>query len=179
MPEDNDIKIYVRKNSGENGDFEALSEDIRRNKTNGNIEKAEALGVKMAQVTPEDKSLGLSSHTSASLLYQMRVLMTFTAEYKLRELIKSEFLSDSAVNAMYDYLKLNERGYYDNISDGGAFTFYLLALKKSGSASENIGARFADLCSTGSDEIKKIGADVFEISSELFSRMISAADFAE
>ena len=79
---------------------------------------------------------------------------------------------------MYDYLKTEEKGYYDNISDGSAFTFYLLALKKSSDTAENIGEQFAQRCGINSDEYVAFGAEIFNKSLELYSKIIDETEFA-
>ncbi len=180
MADDRDIKIYVKKPVSETTEFKCLTEEIQLHIANGNRDKAIALGESMAKVRPEDNVVDLSGfNMTASLLYQVRVLMTFVAEYRIQKNLVVEFLADSASSAMYDYLKANESGYYDNISDGGAFTFYLLALKKGGDAAENIGEQFSMLCNISWPEIVDLGKRVFTEGSEFFDRMISEVTFEE
>ena len=98
-----------------------------------NIDKAKALGKRLAKIRPDCKKLGLDiGRMPAAELYCVRVLLTFTAEYAVQKYVLSDTLIDAVSASMYDYLKAEETGYYNNISDGSAFTFYLLALKKSG-----------------------------------------------
>ena len=178
MADDKDIKIYVKKGNGETGEFQTLSEDIRRHISNGNRDKAVKLGEDMAKITPEDKALNLAGYNfSAAELYQIRVLLTFVAEYSVQMKIDVTFLADAVSNAMYDYLKSHEKGYYDNISDGGAFTFYLLALKKSGNTAYNIGEQFAMLSGINKSEMINFGADIFNRGVSFFSKMIDAVSF--
>ena len=115
----------------------------------------------------------------AAELYCVRVLLTFTAEFSIRNRIHSDILADAVSTSMYDYLKTEEKGYYDNISDGSAFTFYLLALKKDGAPSHNIGEQFAKRCGTNRIEYTQKGAEIFDRASELFSRMIEETGFEE
>lgn len=178
MTDDRDIKIYVKKGTNESAELESLSDDILRHASNGNREKASALGVRMAKIKAEDGVIDLSGYKlTAAQLYQVRVLLTFVAEYSVQKNISVEFLSDTVSTAMYDYLKANERGYYDNISDGGAFTFYLLALKKGGDTAQNIGEQFAMLCRINKPEFVKLGAKIFTTGEKYFSDMINNADF--
>ncbi|MDD6275428.1 MAG: hypothetical protein PUB20_01180 [Clostridia bacterium] len=178
MADDRDIKIYVKKDNEESGEFDALSEDIRRHISNGNKDKAVRLGSQMAAIKPEDGAVNIDTENlPAAELYQIRVLFTFVAEYAVRRNISDDFLADTVSAAMYDYLKTNEKGYYDNISDGGAFTFYLLALNKDGDIAENIGEQFANRLSINNDEIRNFGAKIFSKSYELFEKMIKNADF--
>ena len=113
----------------------------------------------------------------AAELYCVRVLLTFTAEYAVQKYVLSDTLIDAVSASMYDYLKAEETGYYDNISDGSAFTFYLLALKKSGDTAKNIGEQFAQRCGINSDEYVTFGADIFNKSLELYSKIIDETKF--
>lgn len=180
MAEDGDIKIYVGRKDSENDEFENLSEDIKRNIQNGNNEKAKQLGEMMAKVKPTDELTKESDiNFTASVLYQTRVLLTFVAEYTVQKNIEDKLLADAVSASMYNYLKANEKGYYDNISDASAFTFYLLALNKDGNMSENVGKEFAMRCSLKSDEIVKFGSKVFEYGIEKFTKLIEQSQFSK
>lgn len=180
MADDRDIKIYVKKPVSETTEFKCLTDEIQLHISNGNRDKAIALGEKLAKVKPEDNVVDLSGfNMTAALLYQVRVLLTFVAEYRIQKNLAVEFLADSASSAMYDYFKANESGYYNNISDGGAFTFYLLALKKGGDAAENIGEQFSMLCNISWPEIAELGKRVFTEGSAFFDKMISEVTFEE
>ncbi|MBQ8575448.1 MAG: hypothetical protein IJ447_05305 [Clostridia bacterium] len=180
MADDRDIKIYVKKPMSETTEFKCITEEIQLHIANGNKEKAVALGEKMAKIKPEDNIIDLSGfNMTAALLYQTRVLLTFTAEYSVQKNIAVEFLADTVSSAMYDYLKANERGYYDNISDGGAFTFYLLALKKDGDAAENIGKQFSMLCNISWPEIADLGKRIFTEGRQYFDKLINETTFEE
>lgn len=178
MAEDRDIKIYEGKGNSDLNDIQRISEDIDRNKRNGNIDKAKALGKRLAKIRPDCKKLGLDiGNMPASELYCVRVLLTFTAEYAVQKYILSDTLADAVSASMYDYLKAEESGYYDNISDGSAFTFYLLALKKSGDTAKNIGEQFTQRCGINSEEYVAFGADIFNKSLELYSKIIDETEF--
>lgn len=179
MAEDRDIKIYDGGKASEQNDLQRISEDLDRHKRNGNNEKAKALGKRLAKIRPDCKKLGLDiGRMPASELYCVRVLLTFTAEYAVQKFIMSDTLADAVSASMYDYLKTEEKGYYDNISDGSAFTFYLLALKKSSDTAENIGEQFAQRCGINSDEYVAFGAEIFNKSLELYSKIIDETEFA-
>ncbi len=180
MGEDRDIKIYVKGENSESGDFVRISDGIDRNRRNGNSDRAKQLGIRLAKVRPDSPELEpFCRNMPAAELYCVRVLLTFTAELSVRKGIPSDILADAASSSMYDYLKTEEKGYYDNLSDGSAFTFYLLALKKDGDTSHNIGEQFAQRCGTNSSEYTQKGAELFDRASELFSRMIEETGFEE
>ena len=178
MADDRDIKIYVKKSMTETGEFQAINNEVQLHLANGNRDKAIALGQQMAKIKPEDGIVDLSGfNMTSALLYQVRVLLTFTAEYSIQKNIPVDFLADTASTAMYEYLKANESGYYNNISDGAAFTFYLLALKKGGDAATNIGEQFSMLCNISWQEIIDLGKRIFVQASEYFDNMIKETTF--
>lgn len=178
MAEDRDIKIYVGGNRSESNDIQRISEDIDRNKRNGNNDKAKILGRRLAKIRPDCAKLNLDiGKLPAAELYCVRVLLTFTAEYAVRKYISSDTLADAVSTSMYDYLKTEESGYYANISDGSAFTFYLLALKKSGNIERNIGEQFALRCGISNDEYVNFGAEIFSKALDFFSKIIEETDF--
>ena len=100
----------------------------------------------------------------------------FMMEHLCRK-IEQEALADAVSSSMYDYLKTEESGYYDNISDGSAFTFYLLALKKDGDTARNIGEQFAQRCGINNEEYSDMGANFFIKAQELFSKIIDETEF--
>lgn len=178
MAEDRDIKIYIGKNAREANDFQQISEQIEQNRQNGNIEKATLLGQSLAKIKPDSSEMQLDCRNMAATeLYCIRVLLTFTAEYIIRQSVNSEIVADAISTAMYSYLKTAEPGYFDNISDGSAFTFYLLALKKDGDTAHNIGEQFAGRCGTGREEYINLGAQIFQTASTLFTDMINKVNF--
>lgn len=178
MADDRDIKIYVKKSMTETGEFQAINNEVQLHLANGNRDKAISLGQQMAKIKPEDGIVDLSGfNMTSALLYQVRVLLTFTAEYSIQKNIPVDFLADTASTAMYEYLKANESGYYNNISDGAAFTFYLLALKKGGDAATNIGEQFSMLCNISWQEIIDLGKRIFVQASEYFDNMIKETIF--
>ncbi len=180
MADDRDIKIYVKKPMTETSEFKILTEEIQTHISNGNRDKAIALGEKMAKTKPEDNIVDLGEFNATSaLLYQIRVLFNFIAEYSIQNNIGVEFLADSASSAMYNYFKTNEIGYYNNISDGAAFSFYLLALKKDGNAAENIGKQFSMLCGINRQEIADLGERIFTDGTRYFDNMIKEVTFEE
>lgn len=180
MNEDNDIKIYVGKNKADHVEFDAISQGIKMQIANGNSEKARSIGELFAQIKPDDDFQKQFNYDfSASVLYQIRVLMTFTCVYAVKMTIANEFISNTITSAMYEYLKKNENGYFRNISDGSAFTFYRLAVNKEGNVEENIGKEFAKRCSMNNAEVEKLGADIFKIKFDEFTQSLLSADFKE
>ena len=178
---DEDIKIYGKDTPSDGPDFDSIAEKIDFNKANGNEEKAEKLGEIFAQLKPTDEGLCLldpESGVSASVLYHARVLITFLCGRAIKTEVRDSFLVDTARNSMYDYLKKNEPGYYKNLTDGAAYSFYRLALKKSGDASLLIGQEFAKLCSAAKDErIIALGQRIYTNTTAYAKAVIEKCEF--
>ena len=87
-----------------------------------------------------------------------------------------ELLATTAINAFYEKLMVRAPEFYSNISDGGAFTFYYLELRKGGNTGANIGKAFAMLCDMETNEqIRALGTQIYETFSEYLKRQIDAA----
>lgn len=178
---DGDIKIYQKKSDAEASEFDGLVRDIDFHKSNGNTNKALELGAKFASLRPTDEVLGIldkNDKLPAEFLYQARVLITFLCGRVTRESIDEPILSNLVRNAMYDYLKENENGYYKNIADGAAFTFYRLAMKKGTDRAEEIGKEFAKMCAVKNDEtIISLGKKIYVNATEHVKKLLDECDF--
>lgn len=178
---DSDMKIYVKKSALEQSDFDGLAKNIDFHKENGNKQKAEELGRELAKLKPTDSELNISlskEDSTSAILYQARVLITFLCGRAMRENIPSQILSDTARNAMYDELKESEPGYYCNIADGAAFSFYRLALKKDGDKAAFAGKEFAKLCSAQNDEsLIDLGAEIYKNALSYITDRILKSEF--
>ncbi|MBQ8228407.1 MAG: hypothetical protein IJZ88_05275 [Clostridia bacterium] len=178
---DGDIKIYQKKSDAEAVEFDGLVKDIDFHKANGNTKKAQELGKKFASLKPTDEVLGIlrqEDKLPAEFLYQARVLITFLCGRLTRESVNDQILSNLVRNAMYDSLKENENGYYKNIADGAAFTFYRLALKKGIDRAEEISKEFAKMCSVKNDEaVLALGKRIYLNATEHIKKLIDECDF--
>ncbi len=178
---DGDMKIYQKKSDSEASEFDGLVKDIDFHKANGNTLKAQSLGAKIAQLKPTDEVLdilGENDRLPAEFLYQARVLITFICGRMTRESIADPILSNLVRNAMYDYLKENENGYYKNIADGAAFTFYRLALKKGLNREEEIGKEFAKMCSVRNDDtMVSLGKKIYLNTTDYAKKLLDECDF--
>lgn len=146
---DEDIKIYGKDTPDESPDFESLIEHIDFNKSNGNKEKAEKLGGIFARLKPTDEGLCIlapGESAEASVLYQARVLIHFLCGRTIKNEVKDSFIIDFVRKSMYDTLKKEEPGYYKNLTNGAAYSFYRVAFKKDGENADSAGAEFAKLC---------------------------------
>ena len=188
---ENDVKIYVskkemNKNASEfAGNFDA----VMRNRANGNIDKARRLGESLATMTPTSDGDGifvnLKDHLSPKffvqdILYQIRVLLVFACETILQIELPSELLSTTAISSMYHAIEEDTPGFYSNIANGAAYTFYYLAVQKGGDISENIGEAFAMLCSVKNKESFVLaGKTVWNIAVDIIEKEIEKVDIQE
>lgn len=188
---ENDVKIYVSKKemnrsaSEFSGNFDA----VMRHRANGNIDKARRLGETLATIAPTSDGDGifvnLKDHLSPKffvqdILYQIRVLLVFACETILQIELPSELLSTTAISSMYHAIEEGTPGFYSNISNGAAFTFYYLAVQKGGDISENIGEAFAMLCSVkNKDSFVLAGKTVWNIAVDIIEKEIEKADIKE
>ncbi len=178
---DRDIKIYHSKKSSEISEFEHLVKSIDFNRLNGNEEKAEKLGAFLAGIRPTDEGLNItvpSKEMTANVLYQSRVLITFLCETVVKNNIPDIHLKDTIKNALYDYLKENEKGYYNNIADGAAFSFYIIAINKFGEAKNAIGKEFAKLCGSAKNELLiSLGESIYSNTISYVESLIAKCEF--
>ncbi len=185
LQDDGDVKIFTTRSNDKNEaeDFILIAEQLEAQRANGNIAKAKALGEKLALLTPENEpveSLIDGRDLPPNILYQIRVLMVFAMHTAIHSHLHLPMLYSAAVNSMYDSLINETPGFYDNISDGAAFTFYYLALRKGANAEQHIGDAFAMLCGKeGNEKVSAIGALIFARISEKAVEEITALDFTD
>ncbi len=181
---ENDVRIYIskkdmNKNASEfSGNFDA----VMRQKANGNIDKARRLGAALATIAPTGDGEGifvnLKDHLSPKffvqdILYQIRVLLVFACETLIQMELPSELLSTTAIASMYDAMEKDMPGFYNNIANGAAFTFYYLAMQKGGDISDNIGEAFAMLCAVkNKDSFVLAGKTVWNIAVDIIAKEI-------
>ena len=191
---ENDVRIYVsKKEMNRNaGEFAGNFDSVMRHRANGNIDKAHKLGANLATIAPTSDGDGifvnLKDHLSQKffapdILYQIRVLLVFACETILQMELNSELLSTTAIASMYTALEKGTPGFYSNIANGAAFTFYYLAIQKGGDLSENIGEAFAMLCSVkNKDSFVLAGKTIWNIAVDIIGKEIEKAgieDLAE
>ena len=187
---DNDIKIYTKGADISSANLSTVFEAINLHRGNGNLEKAKLLGQRLSTITPESEKNGLSidfknilpqRFLSQDIMYQIKVLLIFAAESLLQVEIPVPQLATTAINALYDSLRETSPGFFKNISDGAAFTFYYLAMKKGGNITENIGKAFSMLCSVSknNDGCIAAGETVWNIAVDLVEKEIKNAGFID
>lgn len=184
---ENDVRIYVSKKEMNKSaaEFAGNFDAVMRQRANGNIDKARRLGEVLATIAPTDDGDGifvnLRDHLSPKffvqdILYQIRVLLVFACETLLQMELPTELLSTTAITSMYNAMEKDVPGFYSNIANGAAFTFYYLALQKGGDISENMGDAFAMLCSVkNKDSYVLAGKTVWNIAVDIIEKEIEKA----
>lgn len=184
--DDGDIKIFAKQSKQDDeASLIKLIEESNIQRNNGNISKASKLGedissliLNLDEIEDADfKSAVKSPVIDEKVMYQIRMLLTFSAESSLHRVVNTAILSTTAVNAMYDKLMQNDIQFYDDTTD--AFTFYYIALRKQNNIVERIGKRFSMLCGKENDEeLMKIGSQLYLIFCRIISEIIDRVDFA-
>lgn len=180
-PIDDDIKIFhPAKKDGAGADLAELALLMDTYRSNGNMEKAENLGKKLAELTPESICPKDAEKLNTNDLRQLRALMVFSAQISLHKYLPHQMLSSQAVNAMYKKISDDFPGLFANISDGSSFTFYYLSVRKNRNIEENIGKNYAMLCDRDDDEYYiSLGRRVFALTDVAVCDMIEEAEFKE
>uniref|UniRef100_UPI003FF09789 hypothetical protein n=1 Tax=Candidatus Fimivicinus sp. TaxID=3056640 RepID=UPI003FF09789 len=189
--DDSDMKIFGVKESpdvSDGAEVQALAQEMKRQRLNGNSERAKQLGIRLAALAPDsadEDSLDLirllgDPLPATEIMCQIRILLIFTAESCLHLYTPTPLLATTAVNALYDKLIEDDPGFYDTISNGAAFSFYYLALRHSGKTDENIGMTFAMLCGEEHDAaLIQLGERVYQYVTRKVREIIDGIQFAE
>ena len=178
---DDDIKIFhPAKNSGAGADLAELALLMDAYRSNGNMEKAKALGEKLADLSPESLCPKDSAKLNTNEVRLLRALMVFSAQISLHKYLPHQMLSSQAVNAMYAKIAKTHPGLFDNLSDGSSYTFYYLSVRKNRNVEENIGKNYALLCDRDNDEFyEALGTRVYTMTDMLVCDLIEDSEFKE
>ncbi|MGP1361921.1 MAG: hypothetical protein ACTTK5_05775 [Candidatus Fimenecus sp.] len=168
-----DVKIFSAKKAkaekiqtvNNNIDELSLIKEMDSERSNGNLAKAKNLGLNLANIFIDEKSIneGLQEligtlETNKEILFQIRILMVFGAEREIGRLLKKALLCSTAINALHDKIHDDNLNFYNKFSDGAEYSFYYLALKSSGDIVKSIGRSFAMLCGRENDfRYKELG----------------------
>lgn len=174
-----DIKIYKNEEKDDNSDLSMVLEAMKEHRANGNIDKAKKLGQRLSNLKIDFEKLVSPKFLKSDIIYQIKVLFAFAAEANVQMLVGSPLLATTAINAMYDAIQAKSSGFYENISDGVAFTFYYSAVKEGGDISRNVGEAFAMLCSVKENEsFIETGKMLYETATKIVSEEVENTEFA-
>ena len=184
MFDDEDIKIFGGPKIENEADvLIRIVEIMKKQRANGNMDRAKDLGIKIARqiYSPENINSTVADaikgyKDNEDVYEQIKMLVTFAAEAQIHLLLEKYSVSTMAVNSLYDELITLDEDLYDNITN--AFTFYYLELRKGGDVSALLGKRFAKLCGDGSnEELITLGSEIFTTISEIIKEEIEATEF--
>ena len=184
--DDSDVKIFGEKKKDSFDDVSIIVE-MNKQRSNGNSEKSRKLGKYLASIFIDEPQLLTDLEEEVGeinrdddTMYQIKVLLVFTAEYCLTHYLPSPLVSNTAVNAMYSSIMKNAAEFYDKLDDAAEYSFYYLAVRKEVDISENIGKSFAMLCGKENDDyFLNLGKQLFEIAKYEIKKTIKKYDFAE
>lgn len=184
--DDSDVKIF---NDEKKDSFDEVSiiAEMTKNRSNGNSQKAKELGKTLAErFVDEPHLLSDLEHEVGEIqrdddtMYQMKVLLAFSAEYSINRLLVSPLLANTAVNALYDTVKKKAFDFYDRLDDAAEYSFYYLAVRKGVDIPQNIGVSFAMLCGKENDEYyKNLGKRLFEVAIYEIEKTINSVGFVK
>ena len=186
---DNDIKIFrpeQQAGSKPCDDLEALAAQTEQLRESGDLTRAKRLGRELAALSAQSPELGelarSFARSGAALALtpeqeqNLHVLMVFSGQQALRELLP-RLLAEAAVTAMNNFLINRSKAFWDTISDGSAFTQYLLAAQKTSERDTSIGVAFARVCGQEDNpDLRALGAALFNTARELVIARWEAGD---
>jgi len=170
-----DIKIFAAEAAAAHhaGELDSLAAQTEALRESGNLDAAKRLGRELAALAAQSPELqGISQSFGFTLTpareQQLHVLMVFSGQHALLSQLP-ELLAEAAVTAMNNYLINREKAFWDTISDGRAFTQYLLAAPmRSDPQAETVGGAFARMCGQEDNpDLRRLGATVFDTAAEL------------
>ncbi len=186
MNEDYDIKIFSPVKKAETPEKVTIADEMKRQVISGNVQKARALGKKIAESFKEsaDKNelfnvsikCGIKEFTRA-VKDQAIILSVFAAEYMLSNYIKDPILSTTAISELYDTLTEDSPALYGKLLSSTAFSFYYMNIDADNISTEVIGKTFAVLCDDDNNEsLFCYGKTVFEMSCESYKAEIDTTN---
>ncbi len=186
--DDSDVKIFTDSDTSEESSHEVhIIAEMTKHRSNGNILKAKQLGKHLAEIFVDEPSL-LSQlegevgkiQRDDNTMYQIKVLLIFTAEYCINHYLPAMLLSNTAVNSLYDTVIKKAQSFYERLDDAAEYSFYYLAVRKGIDISKNIGVSFAMLCGADKNEYyTNLGKRLFEVAEHEIQKIIDRFDFVK
>ena len=173
---DNDIKIFGIPASRGIEDLDSLAAQTERLRESGSLDSAKRLARELAAFSAKSPELRDLAESAGIALtpereQQLHVMMVFSAQYALREVIAPQLLAEAAITTMNNYLINRSKEFWDTISDGSAFTQYLLAARApQGQQPALMGEAFARVCGQEDNtDLQQLGAAIFTTAKELIA----------
>ena len=171
-----DIRIFVSEAAEKpqaEEDLDTLAAETEALRESGNLDTAKRLGRELASLSAQSPELTALAQSFGFALNparerQLQVLMVFSGQHALRAQL-TQLLSEAAVTAMNNYLINYAKPFWDTISDGSAFTQYLLvAPMHKATQAQAVGDAFARMCGQEDNtDLHRLGSTLFATAAEL------------
>lgn len=156
-----DIKIKRDRDSEETYrqelvETESIVAMLYNQKENGNIDRARALGIQMAEQVDADDGefcFGYDAKENDSVVLQRRMLLAFTVKRGFELFCPNMIVAKTANNQFFDIIRKNSPHIYADIQANGAFSYYTLCVRDCKEAEKCIGDTFAELAGHSGDEV--------------------------
>ena len=185
--EDSDIKIFGKEQNAGNDELKFIAL-MEKERSNGNIDEAVRLGDYLSDIFLDEEGLLQrlapfigNTDFPRDVLFQIKILMFFTAEYTINRVLPNTILTSTAVNALYGNIKNGDSAFYTEFSDGAEYGFYYLAMRKeSQSVITEIGKAFAMLCGKEDDQsFVELGKKLFNLVSDEVADITNMFNFVD
>lgn len=181
--DDSDIKIAGEEKKAPVDDSLKEAEELRKQKENGNLERARRLGQLLSKDIIRldgESSFGEDEEESCEVRMQRRLLLAFAACYGVDVFVENKMVGKVAVNSFYDTLKKSLPAFYDDLSGSGAFSFYYLSVRRGGNVEKNIGKTFAMLSGKEDDSVlSELGEALFIRFTDVIEKTIESVNFVK
>ena len=131
--DDSDIKIVPDKPSKVFDMSEGAAYAFIREKTNGNMEKARALGKRFAGELTAGRTgvaqFGVGAFDDQDTLAQRNVLFAFIVGRVIEEMAPNSIVAQSAMSAFYETIERTSPEIYQQISDSAALSLYIFSAR--------------------------------------------------
>ena len=135
--DDSDVKIFTDSDTSEEASNELyVIAEMTKHRSNGNIMKAKDLGKHLAEIFVDEPNLLSQLESEVGKIecddddmYQIKVLLVFTAEYCINHLLPATLLSNTAVTSLYDTVIKKASEFYDRLDDAAEYSFYYRGVK--------------------------------------------------
>ena len=173
MPkDDSDIKIAGDRPAADlsNQEDTSANDDYFIEKENGNIERAKLLGFNLARILSKDIADECMSNIEpdsedARTKTQVLLLFAFAIDRGLNTHVPNSTLINTAHTSFFNTLQEISPDVYDQISDTGAYSLYMLCARRVGAGvCRSVGESFAKLCGKEEDSaLSSTGEMIFSI----------------
>lgn len=178
--DDSDMKIVPDRPSELFDLSEGAASAFVREKNNGNMEKARALGVHLAAELSAEKQgvtlFGVGAFDNADMLLQRRVLFAYVVGRVVEEIAPNSIVAQSAMSAFYDAIQADSRETYKLLTDTAVFSLYSLSARAAPDDPCAIGRVFARLCAQENDKLfVRYGCELVEYFSMYCTQLVLRA----